>query len=60
MMLEDTNKYLKDVVGTSVENSLYFISIVILGIVGKHCRKNIGGCLERPKKTSSVLKMVMF
>jgi hypothetical protein len=49
-MLEDTKKYINDVVGTSVENILYFICIVILGIVEKHGRKNIGGCLKRAKK----------
>jgi hypothetical protein len=48
-MLEDTKKYTRGVVGTSVENILYFMCIVILGNVEKHGRKNIGGCLESSK-----------
>ncbi len=50
MMLEDTKKYIMDVVGTSVENILYFICIVILGICWEAWQEKHWGMFEKAKK----------
>lgn len=40
---QGTNKYMEDILGTKVENVLYFIWNFKLEVLGKHGRKDVGG-----------------
>jgi hypothetical protein len=48
-MSKDTKKYIGDIIGIKVENILYFIYIFEPRVIGKHGRKDIGGCWKGPK-----------
>jgi len=50
MMLEDTKKYIGDVMGIRSKNISCFNIFFDLGVIGKHGKKDLGGTLDRPPK----------
>ncbi len=49
-MLEDTKKYIGTIIGTKVENILYYI--FKQGIVGNHGKNNVGRPWKGPKNNN--------